>query len=223
MKNALLYYCSVIFVFCLNDPLAGQDIVNVTGVVTAFENCPLNQVSVSSLKAGNQAYSDSIGRFTIECMNNDILKFTAAGFVERKIRVRDFSKVYINLAFGYKDDSFEKAVGNQHIRRNTLENALVRFPDRSTRDYSRYQNIYELVEYEFNTLKVDPPNIYNSKAISFYMSAQILYVVNDMVVTDISFVRPGEIKKIEFIEDSDATAYGVRGANGVLKITLRTN
>ena len=203
--------------------LNGVSQATVQGVVTAFETCLLNQVSIRSLKADKQAFTDSIGRFSIECQDNDILQFNAAGFVERKLRVRDFRQVYINLPYGYREDSFDKAIGGHHIKEVSLENALIRFPDRNARDYSRYQNIYELVDYEFNTLKVDGINIYNTKAISFSLSPQVLYVVNDMVVSDISFVRPGEVKKIEFIEDSEATAYGVRGANGVLRIALRND
>jgi hypothetical protein len=209
--------------FCSSIALIGASQVSVQGVVTAFETCPLNHVSIRSIKADKQAFTDSIGRFIIECQDNDILQFNASGFVERKLRVRDFKQVYINLPYGYREDSFDKAISGHHIKEVSLENALIRFPDRNARDYTRYQNIYELVDYEFNTLKVDGINIYNSKAISFSLSPQVLYVVNDMVVSDISFVRPGEVKKIEFIEDSEATAYGVRGANGVLRIALRND
>jgi hypothetical protein len=165
-----------------------QDPATITGIITAFENCPLNRATIKSLKTGNLAQSDSIGRFKIDCIYSDVLQFSAAG---------------------------------NHISPSCLEHGLGKFPNRGMKDYSRYQNIYELVNYEFYTLRVDGANIYNIKAISFSMSAQVLYVVNDMVVSDISFVRPGEVKKIEFIEDSEATVYGVRGANGVLKITLR--
>ena len=63
-------------------------------------------------------------------------------------------------------------------------------------------------------------NKLNLVILSFLMSAQVFYVIDNMVVTDISFVPPSEIKKIEFLEGPDASEYGVRGANGVIKIAL---
>lgn len=200
-----------------------QNPVTITGIITAFENCPLNMANIKSLKTGNYTQSDSTGGFSIECPDNDILLFSAAGFGERKIRIKGFKRIFINLPYAYKENSFEEAVSNHHISASLLEIALRKYPNRGQKDYSKYQNIYELVQYEFNTLRVTGTDIYNKQTISFSLSSQVLYVVNDMVVSDISFVSPAEVKKIEFLDGPDATAYGVRGANGVLKITLRSN
>lgn len=41
-----------------------------------------------------------------------------------------------------------------------------------------------------------------------------------MVVSDISFVSPSEVKKIEFPDGPNASAYDVREANSIRKITL---
>jgi len=57
---------------------------------------------------------------------------------------------------------------------------------------------------------------------SFSLSSQVLYVVNDMIVNDISYISPTEIQKIVYLEDNEAAEYGMRGANGVLKITLKS-
>lgn len=46
-------------------------------------------------------------------------------------------------------------------------------------------------------------------------------MVDNKIVSDISFVNPTYVKTIEFIDDVGATMYGLSGANGVLKITLK--
>ena len=53
------------------------------------------------------------------------------------------------------------------------------------------------------------------------LNPQVLYVVNEKIVPDISYINPTYVKSIEFIDDVGATLYGVQGGNGVLKITLK--
>ncbi len=90
-----------------------------------------------------------------------------------------------------------------------------------TKDYSHYQDIYELIRCEIPQVKVDGTNVYSISGLSFSLSAQVLYDVDGMILSDISFVMPVEVERIEYINDSGATAYGMRGANGIIKIGLR--
>ena len=53
------------------------------------------------------------------------------------------------------------------------------------------------------------------------LSPQVLYVVNERVVPDLSFVNTADVKTIEFIDGVGTTMWGMQGANGVLKITLK--
>ena len=223
MKTNIIKLFLITSVLHLSQTIEAQNLVTISGVITAFENCPLNMATIKSVKTGNLAQSDSIGRFKIDCLDNDFLIFSAAGFVGKKVRVKNFKQIYINLSYRYSETSFDDAVKNKHITGSLLEHAISKYPNKGQKDYSKYQSIYELVQYEFNTLRVSGTNIYNKQTISFSLSSQVLYVVDDMVVSDISFVSPVEVKKIEFLDGPDATAYGVRGANGVLKITLRNN
>ena len=53
------------------------------------------------------------------------------------------------------------------------------------------------------------------------MNPQVLLVVDDKIVSDISFIDTEYIRSIEFIDDVGTTLYGSMGANGVLKIYLK--
>jgi len=204
------------FFFCYQS--TGQEI---TGVVAGFEKYPLYNAVVKSQKSGLIVKTDSLGKFMIEVSDDETILISASGFVSRKIKVKDKSMIYVNLKYSFTENSYKDVLANKHMTTGALDEALRKYPGKGMRDYSRYQNIYELIRDEFRTLRVDGTNVYNRQAISFSMSSQVTYVVDDMVVLDISFVRPTEIRKIELLEGPEAAEWGVRGANGVLRIVMK--
>ena len=59
-------------------------------------------------------------------------------------------------------------------------------------------------------------------ASSLDANSQPLYVVDGVVVTDISHLPPGAISSMNILKDASATAlYGARAANGVVVITTK--
>ena len=53
-------------------------------------------------------------------------------------------------------------------------------------------------------------------------NASPLYVVDGMLLDDISFLSPNDIASMDVLKDASATAiYGSRGANGVIIIETR--
>jgi hypothetical protein len=199
----------------------GQTLLKIKGVITAFDKIPLNNVSVRSLETGNAVKSDSFGRFSLDCAGEDIVSFTAAGFLEQKVRVKKLRQITINLRYAFAENSFDDAVENNHISERTLENALSRYHNKGQRDYSNYTSIYDIIQNEFTTLKIVGTEVHTSRTTSFFASQQVLYVVDGMIVSDISYISPMDVVKIEFVDDASSAEYGMLGANGVLKITLR--
>lgn len=198
--------------------ISGQQ---VSGKVTSFKNIPLRNVNVKSVKTGNSVVTDSLGRFTIIIADEDILNFIASGFVERKIRLKKNPTVDVNLKYMFSETSFYDAVGNNHIGAIELKKILSKYPSKVEKDYSHYQNIYELIRGEITNVRVVGTAVYSVKAISFSLSSQVLYVVDGTIISDISFISPVSVKKIEYLEDTNAADYGMRGANGVIRITLK--
>jgi hypothetical protein len=193
----------------------------ITGEVFAFKIYPVNKAIVKSIKTGVTVVTDSLGKFTINCVENDNLLISASGFMENKIHIRKVAGIVINLQYGYKETSFNDAVGHNHISGRLLEEALKKYPVKGQKDYSKYSDIFALISTEIVNVRVVGTNVYTTKALSFSMSPQVLYVVDDMIISDISFISPAEVQKIEFFDDNRSSEYGMRGANGVLKITLR--
>lgn len=57
---------------------------------------------------------------------------------------------------------------------------------------------------------------------SLYSSGTPLYLVDDVPVSNLNAINPDDIASVEVLKDASATAiYGMRGANGVVKVTTR--
>jgi len=216
-----IFLTVVFFILVISIGLNAQDLRFVTGFVTSFRTIPLKNVLVASIKGGDSVLTDSAGRFSVQCYRKDLLKISASGFVDKNQKLGDESVYKINLVFVDNVANFNDAVNNGHISQEVLRDALLEGELKRVKDYSKYHNIYELVASEIYNLRVKGNTIINTKIRSFDMTPEVLLVVNNKIVNDISFVSTDDVKSIEFIDDVGATMYGSMGANGVLKITLK--
>lgn len=220
MKRTIIF---ILIAFAINAGMMAeaQDLRYVSGMVTTYGNIPLNKVKVTAARSGEGALTDIEGRFVIAAGNRDVLTFSASGFRDKKVKIKRDNTVLTDLTFVEKSENIEAAVRNGHISEESLLKALNTTPLLTARDYTKYKSIYDLVASEFYNLRVKGEEVVNTKIRSFDHSPNVLLVVDDRIVTSIDFVDPEYVKHIEFIDDVRATVYGVSGANGVLKITLK--
>jgi hypothetical protein len=219
MKPKLIII-SVLIILLQVSGAEAQEFKSVSGIVTAFKTIPLNNVKVSSSKSGEIAYTDSTGMFSVKTSDKDILTVTASGFLKKKIKIQKEKLYKIDLIYVNNLSNFNKAVSNGHLSDEVLRQAINSGSSGIQRDFSKYKTIYELVAGEFSNLRVNGTSVVNTKRRSMG-SLQVLYVVNERIVPDISYLIPDDVKTIEFVDDVGASLYGSFGANGVLKITLK--
>lgn len=198
-----------------------QDLRSVTGVVTSFKTIPLRNVTIRALKSGETVTTDTSGTFTIKCLKTDVLKVIASGFVSKKQKLKAESIYKIDLAYTDNAENFNKAVGNGHIDEKVLRNALFSAENISVKDYSKYKSIYDAIASEIYNVRVNGNMIVNTKLKSFDRTPEVLLVVDDKIVADISYINPEYVRSIEFVDDVSTAMYGAMGANGVLKIRLK--
>lgn len=221
MKSTLFIIISILILLTNVFEAEAQEIKPVSGIVTTFHQVPLNKVKVSALKSGEIAYTDSFGRFTIQSYKKDVLTVTASGFDDRKIRVGKQNNYTIDLILIDNETSYNDAVNNGHITETAIKEAINSNQLKNGKDYSKYNSIYELIGSEIYDVSVKGTSVYNKAVRSFDSNPQVLYVVDEKIVTDISYVIPTYVKTIEFIDDVGAVMYGSKGANGVIKIGLK--
>jgi len=221
MKSKQYWLLLVSLIFFSTIEAISQDNIEVSGIVSCFKQIPLNKVKVIAVKSGEVTYSDSLGCFSLKCLEKDELLFSASGFENRKVRVGKERTIITDLSYKDNAANFNEAVSNKHIKEEILKKAIDAYQQKNAKDYSKYNSIYELISSELYEVTVRGNVVYNKKIRSFDTNPQVLYVVNEKITSDISYVNPTYVKSIEFVDDVSATLYGSKGANGVIKITLK--
>ena len=212
---------AVLVLVFLSGVAYSQEKIRVTGIVTSFKTIPLRNVSILSSRTGDTATTDSAGVFSVQCMKKDVLRVSASGFIPRKQKIKGVSVYKIDLV--YRDDpaNFNEAVNNGHIAESVLRDAITSGAGTQVKDYSKYKSVYEAIAGEIYNVRVNGNMIVNTKLRSFDRTPEVLLVVDDKIVSDISFIATEYIQSIEFIDDVGTAMYGSMGANGVLKIKLK--
>lgn len=194
---------------------------NVSGIITTFRDYPLKNVKVFSLYSGNTVYSDSAGRFSIESYRNDMLVVTASGFFTTKLEIKKRDFYTVDLIYIDSDPNFLRATKGGYIEPVVLRKAIQESYQAGKSDYSKYGSIYQLISSEVYNVRVNGNTIVSTKMRSLDPNPRVLLVVDDKIVSDISFIDPNWVRSVELIDDVRATMYGSMGANGILRITLK--
>jgi hypothetical protein len=221
MTSKLLTVFSILILLICSGEAKSQDKKSVTGIVTSFKKIPLNKAKITSSKSGEVIYTDYEGKFSIQSFEKDVLNISAEGFENKKIKVGTENTYVIDLQYKDNVTNFNSAVSNGHISEDALRQAINSAKLKNAKDYSHYSSVYELISNEIYSVRVSNNVVYNKKVKSFDPNPKVLYVVDEKIVNDISFVNPLYVKSVEFIDDVGATIYGSMGGNGVLKITLK--
>ncbi|HBC78610.1 MAG TPA: hypothetical protein DEO60_03050 [Bacteroidales bacterium] len=85
-----------------------------------------------------------------------------------------------------------------------------------------YQDIYDMIRGRVAGVEVSGKSIRIRGSNSLNVSTEPLFVVDGVMVREIDDIAPETVKSIEVLKGPDASAYGVRGSNGVIVITRKT-
>jgi hypothetical protein len=221
MKKKLLSTFFVISILFFVYKASAQDSVSITGIVTTAERFPLNKVKILADKSKNIAYSDSSGLFSIVCKDKDVLVFSAKGFRDKKLKPGKETNYKVDLSYIDSDAAYNNAIINGHISEAELQKVIQEKAAKNAKDYSKYNSVFELISSEIYDVRVTGGGVYLKATRSMNSNQQVLYVVDDKITPDISYISPLYVKSIEFIDDVGASQWGSKGANGVLKIYLK--
>lgn len=197
----------------------------VFGNLTAYNSFPVMNVEVTSKKAKATTMSDSLGNFSIVCLEKDVVQVKPKGFQAVNQKVNDETDtLHINLVFIDTKKNRELAVNSGFMTETNLNYAVANLQEENN-DYCKYTDIYTLLM----STQGSSITISNSGAItirggktSFSGMDQALIVVDGHPQTDIDWIRPCIVKSVKVLKGADATIYGTRGGNGVVVITTLT-
>jgi TonB-dependent SusC/RagA subfamily outer membrane receptor len=217
----------VIVTMCLlfSIPAFGQTRV-VKGKLTTFNEYPVKNVEVAAKKAKSTVMTDSLGQFEIVCNEKDVIMIKAKVFQSLNKKVNpDDDFINANLIFRDTPENREIATGMGYISHEQLTFALAHLADENN-DFCNYSDVYSLVKGKFPGVMVKPNSsgsegIYVRGNKSIYQDNEAIYVVDGVMVGDISFVNPCEMSTIDVLKDGGAAMYGSQAANGVVVIETK--
>ena len=197
----------------------------VFGKLTAYNTFPVMNVEVKSKKAKATTMSDSLGQFSIVCLEKDVIQIQPKVFKSVNVKVDDETdSVNINLVFVDTQKNRELAVNSGYMTETNLNYAVANLEEENN-DYCKYTDIYTLLQSEAGSSIM----ISNSGSItvrggntSFTSGAdQALIVVDGQPTSNIDWIRPCIVRSFRILKGSDAAIYGTRGGNGVVVITTK--
>ncbi len=117
----------------------------VYGNLTAYNSFPVMNVEITSKKAKATTMSDSLGNFSIVCLEKDVIMVKPKGFqaVNKKVSAEDDS-LQINLVFIDTKKNRELAVNEGYMTETNLNYAVANLVE-ANNDYCKYTDIYMLI------------------------------------------------------------------------------
>lgn len=202
----------------------------VRGTVVDSENGePLPGVNVVIKGTLKGMATDIDGRFELTLASGEsILVFSFTGFETQEIDVTGRTEITVELvpADLYLDELV--VIGYGAVRKRDLTGAVssVRSGDiGKTTALNAEQALQGRVSGLTITTTSGAPGASAAvriRGVGTFNNASPIYVVDGVILDDISFLNPSDIQSMEVLKDASATAiYGSRGANGVILVTTR--
>jgi len=218
-------YCLILAtVLIITSPVCAQNTV-VNGKLTAYDSFPVMNVEITSKKAKATTMSDSLGNFSILCLEKDLVQIKAKGFKPENIKVNnETNSLKINLVFIDTKKNRELAINSGYLTEINLNYATTNLAEENN-NYCKYPDMYSLLRAKLG------PSMYvdNSGAIrhrkglnsSSGMYPPLIVVNGQIQPTPIFLIKPCNVRSIEVLKGSEASIYGRRGENDVVVITTK--
>lgn len=200
----------------------------VSGTVLDEQGVPLLGVSVLVKGTNKGTTTDFDGKFSISANENDILVVSYVGFKTQEISLNGQSTVTITLTedIGKLDEVVVIGYGTQ--RKSDLTGSVASVKAEEITDIPT-QSLQDALQGKMAGVQVTPQNgrpgsqpVVRIRGVGTLNNASPLYVIDGLLLDDISFIAPDFVQSVEVLKDASATAiYGSRGANGVVVVTTK--
>lgn len=218
----------VVAIFILSSYVAhGQQLIQ--GKVTSTEGEALPGVNVVLQNTTIGTVTDIDGNYSISITEPDaILVFSFIGYATREIAVNNRSIIDVVLEEDIEQLDEVVVIGYGTVRKSDLTGAvstvkaeeLVKVP--SNNPMQALQG--KVAGVQVNSISGAPGEnvVVRVRGTGTFNNASPIYVVDGVILNDISFLNASDIQSMEVLKDASATAiYGSRGANGVIMVTTK--
>jgi len=201
----------------------------ITGKVTDDKNSPLPGVSVQVVNTLRGMYTNLDGSYSIEAQPADTLIFRMLGMITTKEFVGNRS--VINVTMNVETNLINEVVviGYGKVRKSDLTGSVSSV---KTEDLLKITSLNPEQSLQGKVTGVQVSSTSGApgagatirvRGVGTFNNSSPIFVVDGVILDDISFLNTSDIASMEVLKDASATAiYGSRGANGVIIITTKT-
>lgn len=227
-NNRLLLTLLTMITLAAVKPVSAQIII--TGVVTDAQNketLPGANIAIKGTTRGTSTGVD--GEYTLEVAATDtVLQFSFAGFTTAEIKIG--SQRIINVALEPSSVLLDDVVviGYGSVRKSDLTGAVSSIKSDDIVSFTSF-NAEQALSGKVSGVQVvstsgtpGAASTVRIRGVGTFNNSAPIYVVDGVILDDISFLNANDISSMEVLKDASATAiYGSRGANGVIMVTTR--
>ncbi|GAA5035315.1 SusC/RagA family TonB-linked outer membrane protein [Marivirga lumbricoides] len=221
----------LIFLLTLFTVSYGYSQNTVSGKVTANDGNgiqPLPGVSIQIVGTTNGAVTDLDGNYSLEAPENAELKFSFIGYSTQTIPVNGRSVIDVEMMEDIATLSEVVVVGYGTVKKSDLTGSvssikgeeLVTVPTVNPVD-ALQGKVAGVQITNSSGAPGSSPNV-RIRGVGTSGDPSPIYVVDGVILNDISFLNSKDIESMQVLKDASALAiYGNRGANGVIIITTK--
>lgn len=228
-RNLLVVIVLITF-FAVPEAMSQQ--VEVSGTVTDSANgetLPGVNILVQGTSRGTTTNSQGVYRLTVPGPQ-DTLVFSFIGFETQRVPVNGRDSINVALKSATLSSGEELVVVGYGTQQKSDLTGSVSSVDADEIATIPTSNVQDALQGKVAGVQITPSNgspgaqaDVRIRGVGTLNNASPLYVVDGMLLDDISFLSPNNIQSVEVLKDASATAiYGSRGANGVVIITTKS-
>ncbi|MDR0668169.1 MAG: TonB-dependent receptor [Prevotellaceae bacterium] len=203
--------------------------VSISGVVTdASTGERLAGVTVSEKGVSNATLTDADGRYAIRASSGGTLVFSSIGY--ERVETTDLAtplNVQLQPAKTLLDEVV--VIGYGVMKKSDVTGAVASIKADALKKTPSSNLTHALqgraagVTVNANSGQPSEAAVVRIRGIGTLNNSDPIYVVDGIILNDISFLNPNDIEATEILKDASVAAiYGSRGANGVILITTKT-
>lgn len=227
MDRLIIKWGWSVFFLLLAAGLVAQT-VTVTGNITDTENFPLIGVNVLIKGTDQGTVTDLDGNFSLEADLSDTLHFSYVGYRQVEMPVAGNQEIFLQMSTDVEVLEEVVVIGYGVQKKSDLTGAVSTVKSKELTKIPT-ANLDQALQGKVAGVQVTPISgepgaaaVIRIRGVGTLNDASPLFVVDGMLLDDISFVNPNDVESVEVLKDASATAiYGSRGANGVIIITTK--
>ena len=229
LLNPMKFLLLVFLLFLFSNSFAQVKLITGT-VIDADDKSPLPGVNIL-VKGTTIGVSTNIdGEYSINVPGEEIvLLFTFIGYEKQEFITKGLTKIDVELKMQATALDELIVIGYGTVKKNDLTGSIssVKGADLTKITAS---SIEQSLQGKVSGLQVSSPSgepgsipILRVRGVGTLNNSSPIFVVDGLILDDISFLNSADIESIQILKDASATAiYGSRGANGVIIITSKS-